>query len=86
VKTIGERIDAAIAGLLWKEQITSEEQVESILREHFSEPWLDAPDGPGWWWREIDGISIPLGVTNAISYEALKKTGIKWQRVIGPSE
>lgn len=55
-RTIEERIDAAIADMLWKEQITSEKQVESILREHFAEPWLDKPDGPGLWWVDNEDI------------------------------
>lgn len=85
MKTISERIDAAIAGLLWKEQITSEEQVESILRQHFAEPWLDKPDGPGWWWRRSNMSTsvIELRGSDFTHWDGL---GCKWQRVIGPSE
>jgi hypothetical protein len=94
VKTISERIYDTIAGLLWKELITSAEQVDSILREHFCEPWLDVPGGPGWWWLDCPPSQHPKAVLVTEYYGQLYGEGgipvsfwddSKWQRVIGPS-
>jgi hypothetical protein len=61
-----------------------------------TEEWLDAPDGPGWWWMlmtkddEPDCIklfAIPgagLACTDGPSVNYYESA--KWQRVIGPSE
>ena len=86
-RTIDERIDVAIAEMLWKEQITSEEPVESILREQFSEPWLDKPDGPGHWWVREAGeqYDYVYRITDTSLGICQPKNGRQWQRVIGPS-
>ncbi len=66
----------------------------NMIRAAFAEPWLDAPDGPGSWWRR------PLLMSNAIVERVISYRGAlyidgcpvtrlpkaKWQRVIGPSE
>lgn len=60
--------------------------LREMLTEHFSEPWLDAPDGPVWWWAKTGSnkeMAVYLKTDSRELYqESFSK---KWQRVIPPS-
>jgi len=86
MKTISERIEAAIDEALGDSWQPSLRTVARILKEHFCEPWLDAPDGPGWWWIEGFGVLSTTNIRQDQFDCGYWVRGYKWQRVIGPSE
>lgn len=84
MKTISERIDAVVADLFFEEQITAL-VVATTLKKHFTEPWLDKPDGPGHWWvREIGERDYVYRLMDTSIGICQPKAGRKWQRAIGP--
>lgn len=68
--------------------------LRSELKLHFCEPWLDKPDGPGWWWRQMteDDESECVRIDDIPSVGLVCESGqsvhwfesAKWQRAIGP--
>lgn len=84
-RTIQERIDAAIDEVDASTLGLQRSDIQEILQQHFAEPWLDAPDGPGHWWRKSD-TSTSLMKLRGSDFEHWEGLQCKWQRVIGPSE
>lgn len=83
VKTISERIEAAVRDFSVDCSKTWASAVGAVVKKHFTEPWLDAPDGDGLWWRRDDyGDSMH----DVGKYPETKLNPGKWQRAIGPSE
>lgn len=77
IEVVVDEIDANTLGLQRKD-------IREILQQHFSEPWLDKPDGPGFWWmKDSDGTYCFY-----LGHEYLEfwnnRSGQKWQRAIGP--
>ena len=98
-RSINERIVLVareVDGLCQEQWLVYPNDLEDILHRHFVERWLDAPDGPGWWWMQMpedddpDCVSLFMipGVGLACSHgpTANYYESAKWQRVIGPSE
>jgi len=91
-RTIDERVEAAIdelQGMLMQRN----QLCRNILARHFAEPWLDVPDGPGWWGRQTANMKpIPVELRNhrgalCIEWNPIHELAVsRWQRVIGPSE
>ena len=50
------------------------------------EPWLDAPDGPGWWWRNYAsaGEVVPYKLEPEQMTLDIEKWPGKWQRAHVP--
>jgi hypothetical protein len=89
MKTINERIVSAtreVDRLCQSLGLVYPNDLESILARHFAEPWLDAPDGPGWWWIEGFGVLTTTNVRQDEYDAGYWVQGYKWQRAIGPSE
>ena len=83
MKTIDERIDASVADLFFEKQITAL-VVATTLKKHFAEPWLDEPEGPGWWWSKTEDELDPVFVGGTTDSRKIFLP-CKWQRAIGPS-
>lgn len=94
MKTIDDRIDSTVADLFWEEKITAT-VISKTLRKHFSEPWLDKPDTPGWWWllesprkhaKAVFVVQHRDGTLSTNGDPVDLWDDSKWQRAIGPSE
>jgi len=91
-RTIDERIEAVLEELSQSHDMHDEDR--AILQRHFSEPWLDTPDGPGAWWRRplltsdaiVERVINYRGALYADGCPVTRLPEAKWQRVIGPSE
>ena len=86
-RTVEERIASATSDIAYEHRLDSAQirDVRETLKTHFTEPWLDAPDGPGRWWRKSD-TSTSLMKLRGSDFEHWDNLGCKWQPVIGPSE
>jgi len=97
MKTINERIVSVareVDQLCQSLGLAYPNDLEKILAKHFINQWLDAPDGPGWWWMQMpedddpDCVSlfmIPgVGLACSDGQTANYFESAKWQRVIGP--
>lgn len=82
-RTIDERIDAVVADLFFEETITAL-VIATTLKKHFAEPWLDKPNGPGWWWVREANFTTAVVITSVVQLTRLPRPFTKWQRVIGP--
>jgi len=98
MKTINERIVSVareVDQLCQSLGLAYPNELEDILAKHFMNPWLDAPDGPGWWWLHAPPAQKPKAMLVTEYRGILSSEGgipvsfwddSKWQRVIGPSE
>lgn len=85
-RTIEERIEEVIDDLPGVADL-SVHDFKRAFQRHFCEPWLDKPDGPGWWWQRDDtGFTWSFYLSENAVIRTAKGAVIKWQRVIGPSE
>jgi len=88
MKTINERIVSAareVDQLCQSLGLAYPNDLEDILAKHFSNPWLDAPGGPGWWWLKSGDKTTMHEVGKYPENYGMCHPG-QWQRAIGPSE
>lgn len=91
-RTIEERIKAATADISYENRLDGDQirAARETLRQHFAEPWLDKPDGPGnWWVKNMAGkkMVIDYQPDDALLQKLIALSpDVRWQRVIGPSE
>lgn len=88
-RTIDERIEILLDHL---DGITMQKNTlcRNMIRAAFAEPWLDAPDGPGWWF--VKNMADKTAVIEYDPSDAMMQKlitllpEVKWQRAIVPSE
>jgi hypothetical protein len=86
MKTISERIEVVVDEIDANTLGLTRKGIREILQDHFSEPWLDAPDGPGWWFVDVGNEEPGVVHLQADAMELSQKSMFKkWQRAIGPS-
>lgn len=84
-RTIEERIEVVVDEIDMNTLGLHRNDIRQILQQHFSEPWLGSPDGPGWWWADGHGVLTTVLIRQDAFDCGYWIRGYKWQRAIGPS-